>query len=202
MRADGSPDDGWAIRSVRTGFANPYLTVTIETIGSPSRPDGVTWTVARRKAAVVMAPRLPDGSYLLIRQERYPIARAIWEFPAGQIDGVGGIPDDVHILDAAHRELREECGHTVPPAGRLIPLGSFFTSPGFTDEHCHLFLADGVVPDVRGPEHDEHEAILAWRAVPPGELIGMARDGLIDNANTLCALARLIAHGHLSVAAP
>ena len=44
----------------------------------------------------------------------------------------------------ARRELREETGYELAPGGELVSLGYFFTSPGFTDEHCYLFLARPV----------------------------------------------------------
>jgi len=78
-----------------------------------------------------------DGSFLLIRQERVPIRSTIWEMPAGQIDN-NLEPDQSQIEEVARRELHEETGYELAPGGKLISLGHFFTSPGFTDEHCYL----------------------------------------------------------------
>jgi 8-oxo-dGTP pyrophosphatase MutT (NUDIX family) len=59
-------------------------------------------------------------------------------------------------LETAKRELAEEIGKQ---ASDWEPLGSFYTSPGFTDEEVHLFLATGISDvDVR-PEVDHDERI-------------------------------------------
>ena len=77
----------------------------------------------------------------------------------------------------------------------LVPLGLFFTSPGFTDEHGHLFLAERVEPADSGHAPDHGEAILEIREFGPGELRRRIAAGEIRDANTLAAFARLSAHG-------
>jgi ADP-ribose pyrophosphatase len=172
----------------------PYLRVQREVVATPARPEGVEWTVTRRKQAAVVAPRTPDGRYLLVKQERVPIRAAIWEFPAGQVDGGGEITPEA-ILEAAHRELGEETGHRC--AGAMLALGSFYSSAGFTDEQGHLFLATDVVPRAEGHDHDDGEAILECRAFTVDELRGMIASGEIRDANTLSLFARLLATGHI-----
>ena len=46
--------------------------------------------------------------------------------------------------EVARRELREETGYELEPGAELVSLGHYFTSPGFTDEHCYFFLARPV----------------------------------------------------------
>jgi len=163
--------------------------VTEESVATPSRSGGISWTVSHRRPASVVAPRTPDGRYILIRQERIAVRRTLWEFPAGQCD-------DGHTFEeTALRELAEEAG--VECRGELIPLGYFFSSVGFTDECCHLFLATGVVPRPGGTAHEEAEAILDIRAFPPEELNGMIASGEIVDSNTLATYARLRARGLL-----
>ena len=77
----------------------------------------------------------------------------------------------------------------------MIPLGHFFPSAGFTDEHSHLLLARPVVPSALGHLHDEHEAITGCCAFSREELRGMIASGQICDANTLAAFARLVALG-------
>jgi len=91
--------------------------------------------------------------------------------------------------------LREESGHELAPGGELIPLGHFFPSAGFTDEHSHLLLARPVVPSPHGSKHDENEAITDCRAFAPEEFRAMIARGEIRDANTLAAFARLVALG-------
>ena len=184
--------DGWETLSRDKLFENPYLQVFATETRTPSRPNARSWTVVHRKGAAVVAPLTADGKFLLVRQERIPIRATIWEFPAGQIDE--NIEHTVTaICDTALRELREESGHELAPGGELIPLGHFFPSAGFTDEHSYLFLARPVVPSATGHAHDANEVITECRAFSPAELRAMiARNEIID-ANTLSTFARLCA---------
>ncbi len=164
---------------------------------SPARRDPRLWTVVRRKGAVVVAPITSEGKLILIRQERIPIRAAIWEVPAGQIDGEFETNLD-EIAAVALRELREETGFELSEGGDLIPLGDYFTSPGFTDERGYFFLARPVRECASGHSRDESESILDCRAFSPEELRGMIANNEIRDANTLAICARLLACGFLS----
>jgi ADP-ribose pyrophosphatase len=185
-------EHGWQTQGDETLFANPYLSVHRVTVTSPTRPEPFTWTVTHRKAAVVVAPMTAAGEFLLVRQERVPIRATIWEFPAGQIDDTAE-EDAIHATGL--RELREESGHELAPGGELIPLGHFFPSCGFTDEHSHLLLARPVVPSPQGRAPDDSEAITECRAFAPAEFRAMIARGEIRDANTLAAFARMVALG-------
>ncbi len=136
------------------------------------------------------------GKFLLVQQERIPIRSAIWEMPAGQIDGTLA-PTQEQIETTALRELREETGHELAADGELIALGHFFSSPGFTDEHGYFFLARPV-ERCRDRPQDDAESILDCRAFTVAELQRMIGDGEICDANTLGMCARLAARGFLS----
>lgn len=183
---------GWNVLESDVLYDSPHLQLRRERIATPTRPAGVTWMVVHRREAAVVAPRTPDGRFLLIRQERAAVLRETWEFPAGQVDGA---VSETVIRETARRELGEETGFAT--GEDLVGLGSFYSSVGFTDEHVHLFLARGVVPRADGADHDEHEAILEVRAFFPAELHGMVGEGTIVDSNTLATYARLVARGLL-----
>jgi 8-oxo-dGTP pyrophosphatase MutT (NUDIX family) len=94
-----------------------------------------------------------DGDRLwFVRQPREAIGVPdLLEIPAGKLDEEGEDP-----LATARRELAEEIGKQ---AGSWEPLGSFYTSPGFTDEQVHLFLATDISDAVEQPEVEENERI-------------------------------------------
>ncbi len=167
----------------------PFLQVNRELVATPSRPDGQEWMVVRRKQAAVIAARTPAGNYLMVRQERIAARRVFWEFAAGQVD-VERV-DNAAIRETAQRELGEETGYEI--GGELIALGDYFSSPGFTDERCHLFLATDVVPRIGGMALDENEGITECREFSREVLTGMIASGEICDANTLCSVARLTA---------
>jgi len=186
----------WQTQKRDLVFDGDYAKVYLETVATPTRPESITWTVVRRKGAIVVAAKTTEGKWLLIRQERIPIRQAIWEFPAGQIEIVHRdfTGDFSRLLrDTVWRELREETGYTASDTSTLIPLGVFFPSAGFTDEHSHLFLANGLVPHAEGSQPDEAESIIECRAFTTAELQSMIASGEIRDANTLASFARLVA---------
>ena len=184
---------GWELLAQDVLLDSPHVRVVREKVRTPSRPDGREWTKVIRKVGVTVAPRLPDGSFVLIREERVPARREFWQFPAGQVD------DDSSagaIEAAARRELREEAGCEAGES--FVYLGKFFTSPGFTDEHTHQFLASCVVWDPNKAAHDIEEQILEVKSFSIVELRGMIADQVIEDANTLGLYARLEAGGWLA----
>jgi 8-oxo-dGTP pyrophosphatase MutT (NUDIX family) len=92
-----------------------------------------------------------DGERVfLVRQPREPVNDpALLELPAGKLDEEGEDP-----LDTAKRELAEEIGKGARTWRRLT---SFYTSPGFADEECHLYLATDLFDDA--PDAAEEERI-------------------------------------------
>jgi ADP-ribose pyrophosphatase len=186
----------WAIVSSASCFKDKNVEVVQEEIRSPAKPEPRSWTVVRRKRAVVVAPMTAEGKLILIRQERIPIRATIWEVPAGQIDDESDEPDDISAV--ALRELREETGFELEEGGGLIPLGDYFTSPGFTDERGYFFLASPVRECAAGHSRDESESILDCRAFTAEEVRCMIASNEIRDANTLAICARLLARGLLS----
>ena len=179
---------GWEVLREEVLLDSPHVRVTRETVRTPSRPEGREWTKVSRKVGVTVAPRLPDGSFVLIREERVPARREFWQFPAGQVEGEA---TGQAVAGAARRELSEEAGCTV--TGTLEYLGKFFTSPGFTDEHTHQFLATEVRWDRAAAAHDGEEQILEMKSFGAEELREMVARGVIEDANTLGLYARLAA---------
>ena len=190
-----TPDrHGWHTVKDETVFANGHLEVHSVTVTSPTRPEPFPWTVCHRKAAVVVAPRVADGRFILVRQERVPIRSTIWEFPAGQIDEATG-QDAAAIEATGLRELQEESGYRLSPGGEVLSLGHFFPSCGFTDEHSHLLLAGPVILSDQGMKLDQNESISEARAFTREEVLAMIASGEICDANTLAAWARILAKG-------
>jgi ADP-ribose pyrophosphatase len=197
LNKDVNPEEpGWETVSTQVLYPGPHLRLLIEEVRSPSRPRAFPWTVVRRKRGGMVAPLTTDGKFILIRQERVPIRMSLWEFPAGQVDHSDS-PGDSDIRDAALRELREEAGYEPGPDCEIIALGYYFSSQGFTDERCHMFMARGVVPSAAGSAHDAGEAILETGSFSPAELRAMIASNEIRDANTLSVYARMCARGLL-----
>lgn len=194
---------GWTKVDGKMLFEGKHIGVEEAHYLTPHRQEKpVPWSVVHRKAAVAIAPILEDGRFVLISQERLPVMRTCWEFPAGQIDvvmdakGPGGLEKvQQQIVDTALRELREECGCELHPEhGSMESLGYFFPSQGFTDEHVYMFKAEPVCV-VSRPEPDGSEHISDVRLVSAGELRRMIAENEITTALTLALYARMAAMG-------
>jgi ADP-ribose pyrophosphatase len=186
----------WRTLKRELQYDGDHAKVYHETVASPCRPGGIHWTVVRRKKAVAMAAKTVEGKWLLIRQERVAIRQSLWEFPAGQIEAGEGDFSDI-LSATVWRELREETGYAASAESTLTPMGLFFPSVGFTDEHSYLFLVDALIAHASGSQHDAAETIVECRAFSTEELRKMIATGEIRDANTLAAFARLVALNHI-----
>lgn len=121
-------------------------------------------------------PAEPDPRVLLIRQFRHAAEGFIWEVPAGRLDP-GESPEA-----CARRELAEETGMHARTLDRLTTV---YTTPGFTDERIHLFLATGLEEGAHHREADEFMEVhpLRWSAV-----LELVRSGAIQDGKTLTSI--------------
>jgi ADP-ribose pyrophosphatase len=191
------PDgNGWTTLQRTPLFTNPYVEIHGVQMSSPTRPQGFAWTVCHRKAGVVVSARTAEGNWVLVRQERVPLKTDLWEFPAGQIDTENHHSEEI-IIQTGIRELAEETGFSPCEMSRIFLLGRFFSSPGFTDEHCYMLFVDHVIPTASGPKPDAAEAILSAATFSPLQLKTMVRENTLKDANSLCSIARLSAEGLL-----
>ena len=108
-----------------------------------------------------------DGERIyMVRQPREAVEDpALLELPAGKLDEEGESP-----LDTAQRELAEEIGKG---ARSWQHLTSFYTSPGFTNEECHLFMATDLYDESSEPDEDERIEVVE---VPLARLDHTIRD--------------------------
>lgn len=130
--------------------------------------------VAHPGAVAVVAH---DGERLyLVRQPREAVGDpALLELPAGKLDHDGEGP-----LETAKRELAEEIGKG---AREWEPITRFWTSPGFVEEECHVFLATDLYDAHAEADEDERIEVVT---VPLAQLDETIRDS--RDAKTLVGL--------------
>jgi ADP-ribose pyrophosphatase len=174
------------IRKTREVYRGPVLRVTMDEV-ELSGGRTVELEMVRHPGAAAIAPVDADGNVVLVRQIRYASGGSLLEVPAGKLES-GETADG-----CAARELREEAGLT---AREWTPLGAIWTSPGFSDERIHLYLATGLTSI---PQQLDPDEVLTIMRMPLREAVERALAGDIDDAKTVCALLR--AWQHLAPAA-
>lgn len=169
-------------RVVNTTTRSPagYLTIEDLRVEGPGGAVLERFVVRHPGAAVVVAVENDREHTLLVRQWRAALERNMLEVPAGKLDVVGEPP-----AEAARRELEEETGHR---AGRLIKLGEFYNSPGFTDEHSYLYCALDLEP-LDGPHAaTDEEAAMTIERFALSEVDALIASGEIVDAKTIIGL--------------
>ncbi|MBW3628527.1 MAG: NUDIX hydrolase [Gemmatimonadetes bacterium] len=154
--------------------------LSVDTVRFPDGSVGELEMIRHSGAAAVL-PILGhrdeiDPEILLIRQYRYASDGYLYEVPAGRRDGT----EDWHVC--ARRELEEETGYL---AGDLEKLTAIYTTPGFTDEVIHLFIAYELSAGALAQEADEFIDLVR---LPFSDALGLIRDGEITDAKTICTL--------------
>ena len=141
-------------------------------------PDGrqATRDIVRHVGASAVVPVTSDGHFLLVRQYRKPNECVSIEIPAGKLDP-GEAPDT-----CAMRELEEETGFRAEQVEKLFSMKS---TPGFSDEVIHVYLATTLLPGERNPDEDE---FISAFAVSEQEVLAMIRDGRITDGKTIAGI--------------
>ncbi len=133
----------------------------------------------KHPGAAAIVPFVDAETIVLLRQYRHAAGGMIYEIPAGKLDVPGEPP-----RECAARELEEEAGFR---AGRIEPLGSILTTPGFTDEVIWLFAGYELVKTAQALEQDECIDVLE---VPFRRAVEMVQRDEIRDAKTVAALLR------------
>lgn len=181
---DGPRTQGGGLTGAKIGSRRLYsgriINVDLDDVRFPNGSTGELEMVRHSGAAAVVPflsdPQGDDPQILLLKQYRYAAEDYLYEVPAGRLDA-GEDP-----ADCAQRELREETGCS---AARVEHLLTFYTTPGFTDEKIHLFMATGLTQGATGREADE---FIEVQTFPLSRALSMVRSGEIRDGKTALAL--------------
>jgi ADP-ribose pyrophosphatase len=177
--ADLANDPDVALREIQLDTRQVYRGHFLDVRRDSVRlPDGAT--AAREyivhPGAVMIVPILDDGRLVIERQWRYPLARAMLEFPAGKLEA-GENP-----WHCAIRELSEETGYT---ATEWACAGILHNAIAYSSEGIEIWFARGLVA---GERHLDTGEFLEVRAVTADELDTLCGSGEVTDAKTLVGL--------------
>ncbi|HBT19434.1 MAG TPA: ADP-ribose pyrophosphatase [Clostridiaceae bacterium] len=102
--------------------------------------------IIRHPGGVCILAKDASDRILLVKQFRKPMEEAYLELPAGKLE------KELTPLENAKKELEEETGYR---ARNFHSLGAFATSPGYSDELIHLFVAEDLYEGQKGGDDDE-----------------------------------------------
>jgi len=161
-------------------YSGRIINLDIDTVRFPNGTIGELEMIRHPGASAVVPfltdPAGDDPTVLLIRQYRYAAERYLYEVPAGRLDP-GEAPDA-----CARRELREETGCQAERVEHLITM---YTTPGFTDEKIHLFMATGIT---RGEDAREADEFIETETMPLSRALSFVERGEIQDGKTALAL--------------
>lgn len=132
--------------------------------------------IIEHPGSVVIIPLLENNKIVVIKQFRKPVEQVLYELPAGKLE------KGEDIAKCAERELLEETGYK---AKEMIKLSSFYTTPGFSDELMHLFLAKGLILNQQQLNQNE---FLEVNIFSLEELIKMVIENKIRDAKSIIGL--------------
>jgi len=132
--------------------------------------------ICEHPGAVVIAALTAKKEIVLIRQFRKPAERVLLEVPAGLFH------KGESLKQAALRELSEEAGYS---AGKIEPVFSAYTSPGYSTEIIHYFLAEKLIKTAQHYEEDEQ---IEVELVPVEKAFKMVKAGRINDNKTIVGI--------------
>jgi ADP-ribose pyrophosphatase len=162
--------------SSRRVYTGRIVSLDVDTVRFPNGSTGELEMIRHSGASAVLPfvtdPQGEDPQILLIKQFRHAASDFIYEIPAGRLDA----NEDPRAC--AERELREETGCS---ARQLEHLYTFYTTPGFTDERIHAWMATGLT---RGDTAHERDEFMSLETVTLSRALEMIRTGELMDAKT------------------
>ena len=172
----------WPVVSSAELTRGRLVTVRSDEVRTPENKLAERDVVVHPGAVAALALDAADR-ILMIRQDRHPVGRLLWEIPAGLRDVAGEDP-----WVTAQRELIEETGYR---ARDWRVLADYYTSPGFSTERLRIFLARDLeaVPAAERhfvPRDEEAHLLLGW--LPLDEAVRKVFAGELHNGPAILAI--------------
>ncbi len=175
MVEDLSPES-WPVAGTEEQFSNWLISVRTDKVQMPDNGHAERTVITHIGAVAVLALDEQDR-VLMIRQYRHPVARQLWEIPAGLRDVTGEA-----LVDTARRELLEETGYVAREWHALV---DSYSSPGIITERMRIFLARRLEAADSDYQREGEEKFLRTAWVPLSEAVAAALTGKLHNGATV-----------------
>ena len=173
----------WKTLSSRQVYQNPWTRLREDIAEMPNGKTTI-YGVVECGECVGVLPFIDDQHVVLVRQYRYVFGEDHrWEMPTG------GVKQGESLLDAAHRELREEIGYD---ASELEQISTYYTSKSVMHEIAHLYIGRHLTQIQAMPDETE---FLEIEIFPFDQVLQMTLKSEIRDSMTVLAVlyvARLL----------
>jgi ADP-ribose pyrophosphatase len=156
-------------------FKGRALTLKVDTVIDASG-EKTTREIVVHNECVVVIPVDSCGNILMVKQFRKAIEKDLLEIVAG------GIEPGEEPAAAVSRECQEEIGFR---PGKIEKLIGFYSSPGFSTEYMHLYLATDLA---RARLIAEDTEGIETICVNPRKIRGMIRSGSVSDSKSVAGL--------------
>ena len=159
-------------------FEGKVINLRVDTV---ELPNGGTSTreVVEHPGGVGVIPVNENREVLMVRQFRKPVDDVCLEIPAGKLN----YGEDPYTCGV--RELEEETGFK---AKNIQSLGNFYTTPGFTNEVIHIYMATELY---KGEVKLDEDEFVEVEAIPLDTLMDMVMRGEIRDAKSIIAILKV-----------
>ena len=170
------PPKAWKTLSSRPVYENPWTSVREDIAEMPNGKTTV-YGVVECGHCVGVLPFIDDRHVVLVRQYRYVFGENNrWEMPTG------GVNPSEALIEAAHRELREEVGYE---ADELEEISTYYTSKSILQEIAHLYIGRKLMQVQAVPDETE---FLEVEIFPFDRVLQMVLESEIRDSMTILAV--------------
>ncbi|MCC5909920.1 MAG: NUDIX hydrolase [Clostridiaceae bacterium] len=156
-------------------YEGKIINLRVDTVELPKQKYSKREIIEHAGAVGILAVT-KDKKIILVKQFRKPVEEVLIEIPAGKIE-----PNEDTKL-CALRELKEETGYSTK---NIIKLMEFYTTPGFSNEVMHIYLAEDLEEGDAEPDEDEYiESIY----LSINEAMEQISKGIIKDSKTIVAI--------------
>lgn len=156
-------------------YEGKIVNLRIDTVELPDKKYSKR-EIVEHPGGVAVIPITEDNCVILVKQFRKPVEKFLLEIPAGKLE----INEEPR--ETATRELKEETGFE---AGKMEYLVEFYTSPGFSNERIHLFLATDLIEGEAKPDSGE---FIEKVKISIEDLLKMVDRGEIVDSKTIIGI--------------